>query len=172
MACASLKTTRLIESNRKAHSWPTKLPLTSGKSRYGVTCQDRKLTVDGQNYHFLMKVYKALPPTGDEEFDAKEAAPPTPAGTEDTAAAPTSSNSEAMDGEDSYAARAKRLRSILDGRLLPRLHQLHSRLWPGSIPTSLYLHWLFGQNKTDLNILQNIKVCCSAASTSPHVVAG
>jgi len=84
---------------------------------------------ENQNQPFLLRVSKALP--------ADEA---PPAATPPGATKPSSINSPLLD-DDSYQGRLRKLRLILSGEL----------------PTDLYLHFLYGQNKADLNILRIMK---------------
>ena len=93
---------------------------------------------ENQNQPFLLKVSQALP--GGNGV-AAASVPSDPAAAAAPSAISTSSIAAPAAGDDSYAARLINLRRILSGEL----------------PVDLYLHFLYEANKTDLNILRNIK---------------
>jgi 26S proteasome regulatory subunit N2 len=100
---------------------------------------------ENQNQPFLNAVIAALPtpagstPTATAATDAK-ATPTTPAATATGAAATTATTGESKE-EDSYASRTARLKGILSG----------------DIPVNVQLNYLYGHNRSDLNILKLIK---------------
>lgn len=93
---------------------------------------------ENQNQPFLLKVSQALP--GGNGV-AAAAVPSDPAAAAAPSAISVASIAAPAVGDDSYAARLINLRRILSGEL----------------PVDLYLHFLYEANKTDLNILRNIK---------------
>lgn len=86
--------------------------------------------IENQNQSFLNRVITSL---------SESAADPAAAVT--TGGDKMDTTSDKKEEEDTYNVRAKRLRHILSGKL----------------SIELYLHFLYGQNKTDLNILKSIK---------------
>mmetsp|Transcript_18315 Transcript_18315/g.25730 ORF Transcript_18315/g.25730 Transcript_18315/m.25730 type:complete len:702 (-) Transcript_18315:909-3014(-) len=86
---------------------------------------------DNQNQPFLIRVTNALPkPEGSEDDDQKS---------DDKEEKTDQKEEESV--KDDYPSRMKKLKKILSGE----------------IPVNLYLHFLYGHNKTDLTILNQIK---------------
>lgn len=84
---------------------------------------------DNQNLPFLVRVGEALPKTEDETKEGKDA--------EES----KDSESNEVTEQTDIQGRLKKLNEILNG----------------SHPINLYLHFLYGHNRTDLNILKQIK---------------
>jgi len=101
---------------------------------------------ENQNQPFLIKVSQALPgnatavPAVSPVAADAAAAPATVAAASVSSISTTSIAAPSVD-DDSFEARITNLRRILSGEL----------------PVDLYLHFLYDANKTDLNVLRNIK---------------
>lgn len=99
---------------------------------------------ENQNQPFFNRVVTALPPA------VAVAAAPTAAAATGTSAMEVEMTATISD--DSYEARVAKLKSIFSGE----------------IPMGLYLHFLYKHNKTDLNILKQIKDKLEARNAVTH----
>jgi len=118
---------------------------------------------ENQNQPFLLRVVEALPvleapqPTATATTETEPStSTSTSSSTSTTTTTSTSTSTEEKkeeeEEEDTYASRMKKLKNILDG----------------STPINLYLHFLYGHNKTDLTILNQIKEKLEARNPVTH----
>lgn len=115
---------------------------------------------ENQNQPFLLRVAKALP--------ASEDTPETPAPAADATATDTASATPtATEGGDKTDEKAEEEEEKEDLSYEGQLKKLKHVL-DGSTPINLYLHFLYGHNKTDLNILNAIKDKLEARNSVTH----